>query len=385
MILEVELNQKIKDLEQENLALKLQQESHKQYADEIFSFIDSFPSHIWKSSINHDILYINKNLQKFTGQNSQKLYKKDLALIIHPDDLNFYKNSIDRAIEKTQDFSIDYRIKNSQGKYTWVRNIASPYFTENKLAGFIGVCNDITEDKITERKLTSLLATKDRFFSVIAHDLRNPFNSILGFSELLRDTDQTFDAQKIKSIGSHLHSSAKKTLNLLENLLEWGRLQSNHISFDPISIILKNVCTEVLDNIVPIGSTKTCSIYSDIDATHTVFSDQYMLQTVFRNLITNALKYTSKGGILKISSLQIANKIQVTIEDNGIGIENYRIHKLFDVHQRFSSPGTEGEKGSGLGLVLCKEYIEKNGGEIWVESELGKGSKFIFTLPVLEK
>ena len=190
--------------------------------NEIFSFIDSFPSHIWKSSIDHDILYINKNLQEFTGQNSQKLYKKDLALIVHPDDLNFYINSIDRAIEKIQDFSIDYRIKNSQGKYSWVRNIASPYFTENKLAGFIGVCNDITEDKITERKLTSLLATKDRFFSVIAHDLRNPFNSILGFSELLRDTDQTFDAKKIKSIGSHLHSSAKKTLNLLENLLEMG-------------------------------------------------------------------------------------------------------------------------------------------------------------------
>ena len=141
----------------------------------------------------------------------------------------------------------------------------------------------------------------------------------------------------------------------------------------------------MLDNIVPIGSTKTCSIFSDIDATHTVYSDQYMLQTVFRNLITNALKYTSKGGILKISSLQIANKIQVIIEDNGLGIESYRIDKLFDVHQKFSSPGTEGEKGSGLGLVLCKEYIEKNGGEIWVESELGKGSKFFFTLPISEK
>ncbi len=384
MFLEAELNQlkqQIKDLEKENNTLKLLNKSHKKHTDEIFSFIDTFPCHIWKSSHEHNLLYINKSLQKFVGTDSQKLNKDEMFTVIHPDDIQFYTNTLNSATENQHFFTIDYRIKKNNESYKWIRNLGAPYFKENKLAGFIGICQDITKDKVNEKKLTTLLASKDRFFSVMAHDLRNPFNSILGFSELLTDSNQSFDEQKIKRIGKHLYSSTKKTLNLLENLLEWGRLQSNHISFNPISINLKEACTEVIDNIVPLDILKKCKINNKIDTSIKVLADINMLHSVFRNLITNALKYTSKKGVINISAQNNATTVQITIEDNGIGIEAFRIKNLFNIHKKFSLPGTQGEKGSGLGLIICKEFIEKNNGDIWAESELGKGSKFIFTLP----
>lgn len=385
MLIDVEISQlknQVKELEQENATLRIHQKHIQKYSDEILSFIDSFPCHIWKSSVQKDIIYINKSLLNFIGCNNQKLYNKELLAQIHPNDIDYFVKSINIATEEKEFYSLDYRIKNKEGSYKWFRNIASPCYKDNKFTGFIGLCQDISIDKENEQKLTSLIVSRDQFFSVIAHDLRGPFNSILGFSELLADSSLNFNQQKTTEIGKHLYLSAKKTLSLLENLLEWGRLQSNHITFLPVNINLKNVCSAVIDNTVSLKNRNTFRIVNDINPKHIVYSDINMLQSIFRNLINNSLKFMTAKGVIIVTSIKTDNKIQISVQDNGQGIEKNRIKTLFNIDQKYSSMGINSEKGTGLGLVLCKEFVEKNGGEIRAESILNKGSKFIFTLPI---
>jgi ligand-binding sensor domain-containing protein/signal transduction histidine kinase len=238
------------------------------------------------------------------------------------------------------------------------------------------------EEIVTQNEqLASLNATKDKFFSIIAHDLKNPFNSILGFSELLMQSIDTEDKSSISKFASSIQVSGNYAYKLLENLLEWSSAQTGMITYLPQKLTLLNFVDEIICLSEDMAKAKNISIHNQISGDLIVFADRNMIHTVFRNLITNAIKFTSKNGIVTLIAIPQKDEIEITVRDTGIGIKEDVKKKLFKISEKVSTLGTEEERGTGLGLLLCKEFVEKHGGKIWIESELGKGSEFKFTIP----
>ncbi len=228
-------------------------------------------------------------------------------------------------------------------------------------------------------------ATKNRFFSIIAHDLKSPFNSLIGFSDiLLTETDITKDEQH-KYINI-IHDSALKTYNLLENLLNWSMSQQNQLKFQESQFRINDIIDITCELYQEFLSKKNITIIKNYNNNLIVRADKEMLKTIFRNLINNAIKYSKQNSTITINTLPATyydlEYAQISIEDNGVGISEDTIPKLFNIEENISSPGTSNETGTGLGLILCKEFITKNNGQIWIESEENKGSKFIFTIPI---
>ena len=227
-------------------------------------------------------------------------------------------------------------------------------------------------------------AAKNKLFSIIAHDLRSPFTAIIGFSNMLVDSYEEFDDEERKKMIVTVHDSANGAYKLLENLLTWARSQSGRIDFIPKDIYLKEVVSETVSALFAPASKKEIKISETVSDKDMISADKNMVSTVIRNLISNAIKFTPKKGTIQISTKKQAdsNLIEISVKDSGIGIPKDKINELFRVDKNSSTAGTEGEQGTGLGLILCKEFVEKHGGKIWVESEIGEGSEFKFTLPV---
>jgi PAS domain S-box-containing protein len=240
-----------------------------------------------------------------------------------------------------------------------------------------------TEDALIEREkiLHQLNADKDRFISILGHDLKNPFNNILGFSEILTNEIESLNKNEIKDIAGNINKSAKITNNLLEDILMWARTQQGNIVFQPLESVLEDIFGNVLEVLKPIAYAKNITIYSSPVANISVYADLDMLKTIILNLVSNAIKFTNSSGIINISAKRTDSGITISVSDNGVGIPPESLSKLFDISQVLTTTGTAKETGTGLGLLLCKEFVEKHGGKIWVESEVGKGSDFKFTLP----
>jgi signal transduction histidine kinase/ligand-binding sensor domain-containing protein len=234
------------------------------------------------------------------------------------------------------------------------------------------------------KNLVELNRTKDKFFSIISHDLRNPFTSLIGLSELLIKNLTKLDKDRIERIAQNIHQAAKSTFNLLENLLDWSRIQTNRISFNPEMIHLNALCGEIMEQLKPNADSKSIKVICHLHEDCYLWADANMLKTILRNLATNAIKYTEKNGTIEFSVNKSDEFITFSVMDNGVGINKNRIDELFNFTKQNTVAGTDGEKGSGLGLMLCKEFVERHGGRIWVESEPGKGSNFSFTIPVRE-
>jgi len=238
-------------------------------------------------------------------------------------------------------------------------------------------------------ELKKLNATKDRFFSIISHDLRSPFNSMLGFSELLLENFDNYTKNQSKEFIGIMHKSMQNTFKLLENLLLWSRSQSNSIEFEPKREKLYLISETTIELLQQTAKTKSITLINQIPKDLEVKADKNMLLTIIRNLISNAIKFTPKGGEIKIiaysSTMDNLKTTEIVIEDNGIGISEESQLKMFDITENTSTRGTEKEIGTGLGLILCKDFIEKHGGKVWIESKINKGSKFYFNLPILPK
>ncbi len=240
------------------------------------------------------------------------------------------------------------------------------------------------EKKVEERttQLRELNATKDKFFSIIAHDLKNPFNALMGFSTLLLDDYDAFDDDERKDLIQTMSDASENAYKLLENLLEWSRSQTGSIKWHPDIIRLDEIADLTINLLKNQAMNKDINIQGVVPANTTAYADGNMITTVIRNLMSNALKYTPKGGEVKLYANQQKEYVEITIEDNGVGIRKEDLDKLFRIDVNFSTNGTNNEMGTGLGLILCREFVDKNNGKIWVESEEGKGSKFKFTLPL---
>ncbi len=241
--------------------------------------------------------------------------------------------------------------------------------------------------RVLHQKTTSLEKlndTKDKLFSIIAHDLKSPFNSILGLSDLLIENSPIYDTSNVEYLSKNINSTAKNTLNLIENLLCWAQSQTNQIKYDPEAIDLeKNISQAVIFFNAP-ASVKNISLNHIRDYETIVYADRIMLKLILHNLISNAIKFTHSNGKIDIYTLHGEGEVEITISDNGTGMNEATRNNLFETKTNLSSKGTSNEDGTGLGLILCKEFVEKNGGKIRVESELGKGSDFTFTIPLFE-
>lgn len=235
--------------------------------------------------------------------------------------------------------------------------------------------------KNKNKELMQINASKDKFFSIIAHDLKGPFNIIMGYVQLLKKGYDQFDDAERKEFIAEIDKSSENTFELLESLLMWARSQNNKIELIKEPLNFKDEIHEIVKIYLPAAENKKLKIKVEVLDDIVIYADKFSLKTVVSNLLNNAIKFTPSNGIIKIHAIQNEHYIEISISDNGVGIQEEMISKLFRIEENVSTLGTNDEKGTGLGLLLCKEFIEKHDGVIWVESEVGKGSRFAFTIP----
>lgn len=341
---------------------------------------------------NKDFIYTNCNdafasslglpKTKIINSNVYDIAPKELADKYHLADCELRDSAENQTYEN--------RVKYADGTlHNIIFHKANIINDNNEFRGIVGIMLDITERKSaeqdlqeSEKQLIELNATKDKLFSIIAHDLRAPFNSILGFSELLIEDAKDIDVFESEEYLRLINTTTKNTLILLDNLLNWAKSQTGQIIFDPQKMNLSSIIRETIQNSNSAAKIKNISLIEIQSDDIEVDADKNMIQTILRNLISNAIKFTKPGGSINVSAISKQNHLEISISDNGIGINNETLKKIFDTTTNTTTKGTAEEKGSGLGLILCKEFVEKHKGEIWVESELGKGSVFKFTLPL---
>ena len=303
-----------------------------------------------------------------------KISKRNIRSLLTKSPIN--KNFIDLFRSTDGQFK-ELELNTTQG----VKNQYWSHFTtENKEIILVGY--DITGMKKNQLRLNELNATKDKLFSIIGHDLKGPFNVIMGFSELLLENVDTYDREKIKKQLRTIHDASNHSYELLKNLLEWSRTQTGKIAFEPKTLYFKKIAADNIILLEPQALEKNIQITSNISDQCYASIDENMMNSVFRNLISNAIKYTYPGGKVTLSSRVYSNSIEISFTDTGTGMNSITKEKLFKINETSSIAGTNNEKGTGLGLVICKEFIEKHGGRIWVDSIEGKGSTFHFQLPI---
>lgn len=252
-----------------------------------------------------------------------------------------------------------------------------------------GYSIDISDQKNIEKKLENqsrelveFNATKDKFLSILAHDLKNPFNAILGFTDLLLSNYKNMDEETLLKGLKTIESASNHAYKLLENLLIWTQNQSGRIQFSPGTLNLHKQISESLGMVESEANKKGIKVVVSLKKSINIFADKNMLDSMLRNLITNAIKFSHRGQKVRITAAQTDHEIQVSVADHGVGIAAEKIPSIFKIDTRTNTLGTENEQGTGLGLILCKEFINRHKGHIWIESTPGKGSIFSFGLPL---
>jgi PAS domain S-box-containing protein len=371
------------DLEKEIIKLKLELKIQDK-------MINTIPNPLFVK--NKDFIYTNCNdaFARYLGLPKSKIINSSVY-DISPKELadKYYIADCDLR-DNLKNQTYESKVKYADGAlHDIIFHKANIINDNNEFSGIVGIMLDITERKNAEqalnenqKHLTELNATKDKLFSIIAHDLRTPFSSILGFSELLIEDAKDFDALETEEYLRIINTTTKNTLILLDNLLNWAKSQTGQIIYKPKKIILSSIIDEIIDNSNSSAKIKNISLNQMQTDEIAVDADKNMLKTVFRNLISNAIKFTKPGGSITVSAISKQNQVEISILDNGVGINGKTLKKLFKTVTNITTKGTAEEQGSGLGLILCKEFVEKHGGEIWAESEVGKGSHFKFTLPL---
>ncbi|MEI6047476.1 MAG: ATP-binding protein [Bacteroidota bacterium] len=330
----------------------------------------------------------NEGFTKISGYTKKEILDKSSL------DINIWKNPSDR-FEVVKMIKIKGSYENFEfpfqrkGGEVITGLMSGKILTLKGIPHIISVTRDISDRKIADQviklkneELIKLNLEKDKFFSIIAHDLRGPFSGFLGQTQIMAEDSHSLTMLEVKEFAVSLNKSADSLYRLLNNLLEWSQIQKGSVVFTPAAIQLRSLVDESMVMIIESAKTKGIEINYDIRDDITVFADNNILQTVIRNLVSNAVKFTPRNGKIDLSAKTLSDKsIEICVRDSGIGINPSMVDDLFRLDVQTNRKGTEGEPSSGLGLLLCKEFIEKHGGKIWVESEEGIGSAFYFTLP----
>ena len=334
------------------------------------------------------IINANKSAAEFYGGSINKLCEKNINEInaLPPEEV---AKEMEKAItEKRNYFIFTHRLFSGEERTVEVHS--SPIIYDNNKLLF-SIIYDITERTIAEKdlmrqdeELRKLNDDKNRFISILGHDLKGPLYSIRGLLEIIAPNIRDYSIDETESFINMIYSSVQNTTVLLEDILMWAMSNSGRIPFEPQLINIGKVCENIIENIQQVAKEKDISISYTSNMDINVLADLDMIKTIIRNLISNAIKFTNRNGAIDISAEINPINLKIIVSDNGVGIRPEIMNKLFDLSQKITSIGTANEKGTGLGLLLCKEFVKMHGGEIWVESEVGKGSNFIFTLPLIK-
>ena len=337
-------------------------------------------------SINHEGYFTNCQVSDTNLLLSPKdgIVGKSLSDVLPPQIASAGLDAISKAIATSKLQIFEYSLDLPNGTRWFEIRIVNSSQKE-----VLAISRDITDRKYAEQEinnknyeLSKSLAEKDKFFSIIAHDLRSPFNTFLGFTEVMDEGLDKLSKEQVQNMIQMLRRSAVNLFQLLENLLEWSRMQRGLINYNPESYILAPIIETYIQHVSESANKKGVTIHTFIPENLKVFADKNMLGSIIRNLTSNAVKFTQGGGIVTISAKPAtSNRIEVSIKDTGIGMSHTMVESLFQFESKTNREGTEGEPSSGLGLVLCKDLIEKHDGILSVESEVGIGSTFYFTLP----
>ncbi len=314
----------------------------------------------------------------------------NMLALLGPDSGKMYIEKYRECIRNKTELNLEYSFVTASGKTKYLNVKTKTRYNRNGAPVLtFGTITDITERKEIElqiatqnEKLKELNATKDKFFSIISHDLKNSFGAIMNLSDLMITDFSTYSAEELKEFTGLINSTSKATYTLLQNLLEWAKAQQGRITFKPGKLNLRSVTDDCIKLSFHNIHLKDITVRNQVPDSLFLKADIEMMKTVIRNLLSNAIKFTSRGGIITFSAVLKPPMAEVTVSDNGVGMTDDTMQSLFKITDSTSLDGTEGEKGTGLGLMLCKEFINKNNGDIRVESEPGKGSSFIFTVPL---
>jgi len=335
------------------------------------------------ANTNGEFIRLNPEWEKVLGYSVAELEGRVFLDFVHPEDIEPTLQAIAILVKQQEVYCFENRYLAKDGSYRWIEWRSKPQ--GNKI---YAAARDITQRKKHEQKiqiqnqeLEKLNATKDKFFSIIAHDLKSPFNSILGFSEILSEEAHKHNINSVIKFAGVINSAAKHSYQLLENLLKWARMQQGRIPFEPQTLLLNRLVGSEINGLKISAENKNIQISNRLDEEIILFADENMLSSVVRNLISNAIKFTPKNGEITITAKQTDGQVIISVSDTGKGITTEEINNLFKIETSFSTQGTENEKGTGLGLLLCKDFIQKHKGNIAVKSMPGKGSTFTIYLP----
>ncbi len=375
----------LRDVTDRKVAEMALEESQARYKN----LFDTMPNGFYRTTPDGYFVEANPALINMLGYDSFE----DLKKLHIPTELYVQSTERDEMLADNADF-VDqiemYRLRRKDGKVIWLEDNAR--YVKDEHGNIIfheGICKDITERKEANAKLqkyaeelASLNATKDKFFSILAHDLRNPLGTFKEMSRVLFDDYDAFDEAERKEVLGSMKDSALQIHDLLENLLMWSRSQRGNINFSPEITNLQLLSQNAINIAALTAQAKQIEISNKVPEGVMVEADAHMVNTVIRNLLANAVKFTPLGGKIEVGALENTNSCTtIYVKDSGVGMSEEQIVNIFKLGRSTSTDGTSGEKGTGLGLVLCKEFVEKHGGRIWLESDLGKGSTFYFTLP----
>ncbi|MFZ4591226.1 MAG: PAS domain S-box protein [Ignavibacteria bacterium] len=350
----------------------------------------------WEIDANGLYTYISDVCRTVLGYNPEEIIGKKHFYDLHPEEgrETFKSEVFGFLMQKKLVRGHINPLENKEGKVVWVSTNALPtLFSDGKLMGCRGTDTDVTERKEAleqikqkNKELLELNSEKDMFFSIIAHDLRGPFNGFLGLTDVFVSELTTMSIEEIQKLAVMMKESANNLYRFLENLLEWSQMNRGLTIVNPNELSIHNIIHDNIRLIKDQATIKEIEISTDVPEGMTVFADKYMLETVLRNLLSNAVKYTKKGGSIAVSARNTTDKlIEVSVTDTGIGMNKEMIHDLFRIDAKTSRKGTDGESSTGLGLLICREFIEKNEGILTVDSKEGKGSTFRVSLPSCEE
>lgn len=385
-----ELENQIVELKKQIEILKFQSsiKSDKEVREDYYnSILNNIGDPVFVKDDQSRLVIVNDAFSTIFSLSRENIIGKTLAEDVSKEEQEIFlkidKQVLEDGIENINEETLTIR----GGKTRTISTRKTRFIDSEGKKYLVGVIHDITERKKSEvslkeseQQLKELNTTKDKLFSIIAHDLRTPFTNIIGLTGLL--IDNSIDFEESEKYIKILNSSAKNTLILLDNLLNWAKSQTGQLIFKPEKIIISNVIQEIIALNKLHADTKSISVSYTSSNDLEVFADVNMLRTVLRNLFSNAIKFTNTGGHVNIKSILKNKHVEISISDNGIGMNEEKHKSLFEIISNTTTLGTANENGSGLGLVLCKEFVNKNGGTIWAESEEGKGSCFKFTLPL---
>lgn len=403
--------------------LVLQRQQIEIEKEKLENLIEGIKVGTWELDVKTGNLKVNKYWASILGYSLEELEPITIETfnsLTHPHDLEQIYNQVDLHLNgKIELIELEIRMRHKDGHWVWVwdRGRLIKRDNEGKPELMIGVHIDISKQKEfeeeikntlidlqetrkfleeslyernllvedltqTKEKLEKINSEKDKFFSIIAHDLRSPLSSFVGLTKMMSEEFDSFEQEELQEMIVELRNSSSNVYKLLENLLEWSRLQRGVTKFEPETIDLPQLIEQNIALHKEAANLKNIKLINTIQTNCYIEADVTMLNTVMRNLLSNAIKFTPRNGEVKVGAYPGEDNkfVVVYVQDTGIGIEKETIDKIFSIEHKVNRPGTEGEPSSGLGLLLCKEFIERHEGKIWVESEVGKGTTFYFTM-----